>query len=641
MDTEYESSRIERAKRGLYREDDTDQKSRQAELTPTDIEVSNNWEDTTIVTERHAKSGMGGKILKVFVILAVLATLSSGGYLLYQVLGLGSQASAKNILITFDVPVGATPGVPADIIVHVSNQNHVGLEYGNLTIVYPSGTRRGSDPDKDLRDEKKMLGAIAAGQTAEYHTQAIFLGEENTDKELHASLEFRFENINSVFTKDETRPVHLLSAPINLAVDALKEVNAGQEIELSENAMSNTVMQLRDVLVKVEYPLGFSFVESDPKPTFGNNIWRVGTMDPAGKFKIKIRGILAGEDTQEKVFRTSVGVGSDQTERNINVLYSNVISSMTLQRPFIGINLLLNGKSADQAIAHFGERVVGEVKWVNNLSTKIVNAQIEVRLSGVALNRETVFSRSGGFYRSSDDTIYWDERADSALTELEAGDSGKVDFSFLPMPAISGTQLLTNPSVCAEVTVRGKRISESGVPEEVKTVITECAKVTSQAQFAARVVYHAGPFTNTGPLPPKVEQETSYTVIWDIVNISNTISNTQVHAIIPPYVSWAGAVYPNKENIIYNPTTHQITWTPGDILAGTGVGGKPPREVAFQIILMPSLTQVGASLMLMDNIHFDGTDSFTGESLTQDKDDLTTVLSTDPSATKDDYRVVP
>ncbi len=638
MDTEYESSRIEKAKRGLYQADEVlHNNGENADLSPLDIDVAHDWGDTTIVHDREKRTG-GVNILKALVVLAVLVTFGSASFLLYNLFDPFAKPSDKNILITFDVPVGTTPGVPADILVRVSNQNRIALEYGNLTIVYPPGTRKGDTPEKDLRDEKKVLGQIGPGQVVEYHTKAIFLGEENTDKEMHASLEYRFANISSIFTKDEVRLVHLVSAPVNLTVDVLKEVNSGQEIELGINAASNTVIPLRDVLVKVEFPLGFTLSDTDPKPTFGNNIWRIGTMDPASKFKIRIRGILAGEDTQEKVFHTSVGAGSDQTERNISIMYSTQLSSLVVQRPFIGIALLLNGKSAEQATAHFGQRIGGEVNWHNNLPTKIINAQIEVKLKGVALDRTTVVARNG-FYRSSDDTIFWDERSNPSLAVLEAGDSGSVDFSFLPMPAISGTQLLTNPTITAEVTVRGKRISEAGVPEEVKTATSQFVKITSQAQFTARSVYYAGPFVNTGHLPPKVEQETTYTIIWDIVNISNTISNPQVRAIIPPYVTWAGAVYPNKENITYNPNTHQITWAPGDIPAGTGVG-KPPREVAFQIILAPSISQIGSTPTLMDHIHFDGTDSFTSESLAQDINDITTVLVTDPRATKEMYTVV-
>ena len=638
MDTEYETSKIERAKRDLYRTDGTKDAVREAKLTPTDIDVANNWDDTTIVTERATKKNTGVKVLKGLVVLAVLTTFASGGYLLYQILDPFSKPSDKNIQIAFDVPVGITPGIPADIVIKVTNQNRFALEYANLTLVYPSGTRSANDPNKDLRDEKKILGAIGAGEVAEFHTKAIFLGEENTDKELRASLEFRFSNVNSTFKKDDVRPIHLLAAPINLTVDTLKEINSGQEIAINVNALSNTVIPLRDVLVKVEYPLGFTYEDAEPKPTFGNNIWRIGKVDPASKFKLRIKGVIVGEDTQEKIFHTSVGAGTDQSDRDVTTVYSKMLTAVTLQRPFIGITLMMNGKSAGDATAQYGQGINGSVLWSNNLPSKIFNAQIEVRLSGVALDRSKIKPANNGFFRSIDNTIFWDERGDTELKEIQAGVSGSVNFSLTPIPDVTNNKLITNPTIIAEVTVRGKRFSEQGVPEEIKTVITEEVRISSQAQIASRVVYHGTPIVNSGPLPPRVEQETTYSVIWDIVNTSNAIKSPQMHAILPPYVAWAGAVYPSNENIVYDVSSHQVIWTPGDIPSGTGVN-TPPKEVIFQIILTPSLSQLGGAPKLITNIRFEGVDSFTNQPVNQKNNDLTTTLSTDPKATKEDYLV--
>lgn len=630
MDTEYDNSRVERLKRGLYSPSGAGlTPSRNTELTPSDVHVDEDWGDTKIVSARdlpHAKTGT--RILKGIIIFAVLTVFSSGGYLLYQLFS-GTKPSDKNIEITFDVPIGATPGVPADLVIRINNKNHVGLEYANLSLLYPSGTRIGDSPNNDLSTEKKPFGVIAAGQIVEYKTKAIFLGEENTDKEIRALLEYRFEKINSVFTKEEKRQIHLLAAPINLTVDTLKEINAGQTLELNINSTSNTIIPLRDVFIKVEYPLGFTFADAEPKPTFGNNIWRVGVVNPTGKFSVRIRGVLAGEDTEERVFHTSVGVGSDRTERDIATIYSKVLSAVTIKRSFIGISLMFGDKPADKFIARFGERISASIMWHNNLPTKIINAQIEVRLRGIALDRSSVFAGNGGFYRSADDTVLWDERGDLALAVMEAGDSGQETFGFFPLPPVTGNQLLVNPTINIEVTVRGKRISESGVPEEVKTILTQNVKVTSQAQFAARAVHYVGPFINTGPIPPRVEQETSYTVIWSIVNTSNNLTNAEVRGVLPPYVKWAGSVSPGGEQIIYDRNTNQVIWSPGSIPAGTGVG-KPPREIAFQVVLTPSLTQVKTTVHLMKDIHFSATDVFTGETFNIRKSEISTSLSTDP-----------
>lgn len=643
METEYDSSRIERTKRGLY--SPTGQglsPNRPTELSSSDIDVANDWNDTetVIVHEKQPKRLISIFLVKIFVILAIVFVAGSAAYLLYQYFDPLRKPSDKNIYIAFDMPVGVTPGVPVDVVVRVANQNRVAIEYANLSLVFPSGTRAGGDPNKDVREEKKIFGSIAPGEVKEYHTKEIFLGEENSDKELNAILEYRFAGINSIFTKNESRPVHILASPINLTVSTLKEVNAGQQLELAIDGTSNTVMPLRDVFVTVDYPASFNFQDADPKPTFGNNVWRIGSLDPAGRFSIKIRGVLSGDDTEEKVFHTTAGVGSDKTERSIDTVYSKILSSVTLKRPFIGINLSINGKPAGDAVGQFGRHIDGRVMWVNNLPTRILNAQIEVRLRGVALDRSTISAGADGFYRSSDDTIFWDKRGNAALALLEAGQSGTVHFGFMPLPSVSGNQMLTNPTVTAEVTVRGERISESGVPEEIKTVMTQTVRISSQAQFVARSVYYVGPFINSGPIPPQVEKETTYTIIWSIMNTSNAITGAEVRGILPPYVKWAGSVSPAKENIIYNRSTNEIIWSPGDVPAGTGIG-KPPREVAFQVVLTPSLSQVNLLVALLKDIRFRAVDSFTNAEFTDLKADISTKLSTDPKAGEASGIVVP
>lgn len=633
MDTEYEKSRVERLKRGLYKPGDQESEKGYADLSPSNVTVDTNWEDVEILTEKKMKKQkpLSTQVFKSIVILAIVTVLSSGGYLLYQYFDPLGKPSDKNILITLEAPVGVTPGISTELVVRIENQNRVNLEYATLSILYPSGTRVGDNPNKDLNDEKKLFGNIAPGESIEYRTTSVFLGEENEEKNIRTLLEYRFSGINSIFVKEHDRSVRLLAAPVNLLVTTLKEVNAGQQLNLTIDAVSNTVIPLRDVFVKVEYPQGFAFSESEPKPTFGNNVWRVGTLEPTGKFKVVVHGYLEGQDTQQKVFHTSVGVGSDKTERDISTLYSKVISEIVVKRPFIGIALAINGKPAGVATAVFGQRIEGIIQWENNLPTRITNAQIDVKLRGVALDRSSVTAGSGGFYRSIDDTILWDERGDATLAVLESGEKGEVQFSFNPLPSITRNQLLVNPVISAEVTVRGKRLSDANVPEEIKTVMAQNVRISSEAQFVARGVYFTGPFVNSGPVPPRVEQETTYTIIWSLVNTSNNISDARVRGILPPYVKWYGSVSPSKEQVIYNKITNEIIWSPGEIPAGTGIG-KPPREVAFQVVILPSLTQVKSIPELLTNITFTAMDTFTNLPMLIEVKDVNTGLSTDPKA---------
>jgi hypothetical protein len=642
MDTEYERSRLEFAKRGLYKPGDVNPEDRGLpQLTPSKVDVGQDWEDTDISPTRHRVAyQMGAAFARKLLLAAVLAVFGSGSYLLWQFFDPMEKPSDKNIIITLDTPVAITPGVSADIIVRVANQNRVALEASSLAVVFPSGTRVALDTGTDLKEETKALGAIMPGEAVEYRTKAVFLGEENEEKSILARLDFRFENMNSSFSKEESRPVRMLASPVNLTMNMLKEVNAGQIIDIGVTAVSNTSIPLRDVLLKIDYPQGFSFDSAEPKPSFGNNIWRVGNLNPSSKFALKIKGVLEGTDTDKRLFRGSVGVGGDKTGRDIVTTYGKVAAETSVERPFIGIALTINGKPAGDALANYGRKVEGVIDWKNNISGRITNAQIDVRLTGVALNRGSVSPDNGGFFRSIDNTIIWDYRGNPALTTLESGERGSVKFSFEPLPPASGNELITNPVITAEVTVRGERISDANVPEEVRTVMAQNVRVVSDVQFVSRALYYAGPFANIGPLPPRPEQETSYTIVWTIVNTSSALHTARVRAILPPYIGWYGSVSPGKEKVSFNKLTNEIVWEAGDIPAGTGIS-TPPKEVAFQVVLTPSVTQVKTEPALLLNQLFTAIDSFTKTELSIKGKPVTTYLSTDPSAALDSREVAP
>jgi hypothetical protein len=136
---------------------------------------------------------------------------------------------------------------------------------------------------------------------------------------------------------------------------------------------------------------------------------------------------------------------------------------------------------------------------------------------------------------------------------------------------------------------------------------------------------------NSGPIPPQVEKETTFTVVWNIVNTTSNITDARVVGVLPSYVKWYGTIMPSTEKITYDPATNSVVWLPGDIPSGTGIA-KPPREVAFQVVLLPSLSQVGATPLLVTGIKFDARDTYTNTMMTKTVRDVTTDLTTDPKA---------
>jgi hypothetical protein len=153
-----------------------------------------------------------------------------------------------------------------------------------------------------------------------------------------------------------------------------------------------------------------------------------------------------------------------------------------------------------------------------------------------------------------------------------------------------------------------------------------------------RIVRSTGPFQNTGTLPPRADRETTYTVYWNLSNSFNDVADVVFSTVLPQYVSWKGETSPSSEAVSFDASTRTVRWTVPDLRAGVGYTS-PSKEVAFQIGLLPSLSQVGTVPDLTGELRVTGADRFTGGTVTTSKPALTTRMPTDLSFRSGDDRV--
>ena len=173
----------------------------------------------------------------------------------------------------------------------------------------------------------------------------------------------------------------------------------------------------------------------------------------------------------------------------------------------------------------------------------------------------------------------------------------------------------------------------------VEGSVVKKIKIASDLQLATKTLYYAGPFTNTGPLPPVHDKETSYTVVWSIVNSSNDVSQAVVKAVLPSYVKWLGNISPSGEDITYSPLGGQIVWRVPDVSAGSGIIDQA-REVAFQVSISPSISQISTFPNLVSDATVVGEDMFTGKDTGSAKKALTIELTNDPAVDENEMKRV-
>jgi hypothetical protein len=625
---EKSNSKIEQLKKSLYsRSNGPDEVKRKGKLRERDFDVEENWhhEEEPMPEPDLFEKEESNFMKKIFLgsIIFFIAALLLGALIVFK----GSNVvSADNVDIKVVGPVSTAGGAELSLDIEVQNNNNIKLELVDLFVEFPEGTANPGNITEELKRFRESMGDIESHESAVKTVKAVMFGEENSKKEIRITAEYRVQGSNAIFVKEKIYEVFISSSPVTLSVGSFKEVNAGQEMEVTVTVTSNSATPLKNLLVRGEYPFGFSFIRANPAPSFDNNVWKLGDLPPQTKRTIVLRGKIEGQDEENRIFRFNLGIQSAKNEKQIGTAFVSASQDITVKKPFIGVELALDGDTSNNDhVVELGRAVRADVVWVNNLDTSIADVEILVKLRGSTIDK-TAVAVDSGFYRSYDDTIVWDKTNTPSLELLRPGEEGRVSFTFTPRDPSGVTgAALKNPEIYLDVSVKSTRLSENDVPESIASTLRRRAKVASAAYFSSEALYSVGPFKNTGPLPPRAENETTYTVVWTITNTSSSIADAKVKASLPSYVKFLNKLSPSGEKISYNPVGGEVVWTAGTISAGA------KKEVAFQISFTPSVSQLGMVPVLVNGSEFTAEDQFTGAVLRSTNAALTTRLTTDPN----------
>lgn len=606
-----------------------------------DIAVEKDWGGEGIPSRgRFTAYGQnaGFPFLKKFFIGAVIFFVISLTVSAYVFLGGGNVVSSNNVDIAITGPVSIAGGEILPIQIDVTNQNNADLDSADLIIDYPDGTVQADNMTESLRRYREALGTIVRGATVTRKVQAVLFGQEGDVKNINVSVEYRVKGSNAIFPKEKLYTVAISSAPVTVTINSAKAVTANQEAELSVDVVSNASTIIQNLALSAEYPFGFTFESADPAPSWSNSFWQLGDLKPGVKRTIKIRGAIAGQDNEIRVFKFSVGTVSATADNAIGTTFLTSTAKVNISKPAIGVSLAFDGDTTDSIVIGAGKSTRADLTLTNNSGMKITDVKASISIAGNIFNPESV-APSQGFYRSSDDTILWDQTLKPDLAVFNPDDTRTLSFS---LNILSADQLrsVSSPDMTVTVRVTGSRSDASGLSQTVITTLTKDIRVPSVLGLSARALYYSGPFTNTGPIPPRVDSDTSYTIVWSLTNGSNDLSNVSVSATLPSYVKWLGVASPQSEKISFNQVGGQVVWNAGDLPAGTGFTNSP-REVSFQVSLSPSLSQVRTSPVLITETTASGDDSFANQRVQANSHaELTTNLTTDIGFKSGDGTVV-
>jgi hypothetical protein len=631
---------LDQLRKRLFRKQESF-KEREGEptLSPAPTEGPRTWgsgkdSELTQILKRQQRKRIMRYALFATVTLGIIA-LATAAYI-FVFLGGHAFVTKENIFLMIEAPTKITVGEEVVFEVRFQNRNSIPLESVDLIFEYPENARPVfGDPPRGPFRERVTIGRLLPNEEQRETFTAFLFGNEGDTLTANATLEYRPQNTSARFGKDVSFDVLVDRSPIGVALEIPEHATNSQEIEIIIDYVSTTESLLEDISLDILYPTGFQFESASPLPSKDTNLWHIGDIAPGGEGSIRIRGTVSGNPDESKFFTVRVGLLNTETDGWNS--YGQAMKSLVMRDTLLAVSVNASDTQRDGVAP--GRTIVFSINWQNNLPVSARNVIVEATLSGESINYAAVRSPKGS-YDSIQRRVVWTA---SQVPEFSFIGPGQTDRLTLTVPILSTLPIETmqDKNFVAHVNVV---MFTNIVPEGFAGVETSgngsaSVKIITQLGFASQGLQRSGVLQNTGPLPPQVGQETTYTIAWSLTSSANDMEGVIARTSLPAYVQWKNVFMPAGEHITYDPNTREVVWDVGFLVAGTGYT-RPAREVSFQVGIIPGVSHVGRAPDIIAPALVTGRDTFTGFIVEADTRSVSTRLNSDPQVNVREYEVV-
>lgn len=563
--------------------------------------------------------------LSSLIFLVLLANLTVIGEMLFtddridmRIVGPSEVASAETV----------------EYAIQYTNGNILPADDASITITFPGSFRIEKREGISVQGNTATvtIGEVGGRSRGEAKFSGKFYGSKGSLISLKSVFGFSPSGISSRFEKNSQYDVTIASSPVSLELIAPRDIASGNEVEYVISYRNEGDVPFSNLRVKAEYPDGFRFNQSEPRATEGDTLWRIGDLSPRAQGEIRVKGILTGSRDQAKTIRVSLGVLQDD---GTLMAYDEKERTTRMVTPPLTITQTVNGKT-DLSV-NPGDMLQYELRYMNEGMIGLRDVIITLEMNASLLD-VTRLSLRGGSYDTVRNVITWRASDIPELARLEPNRGGTVSFSVpvrkdVPVNTEAGKHL----SIRTVAKIDSLDIPFSSPNNKVVSSNMLDVRIGSVVDFRISGFYFDAALPNSGPLPPKVGQETTYTLRFKVTNFLNDISKARVSMLVPTSVRYTGKRSPDSESVSYNERTGQLTWDIGSILGG----GESSREVALQFSIVPGPNQVGSAAPLLANAVFEAEDVFTKNPIRIERGGKTTALPEDGNIASTAYVVVP
>lgn len=505
----------------------------------------------------------------------------------------------------------------------LKNNNSLAIDDVNLKIEYPEGAVL-QNPERNNNIESIYVGRLKGGQTKVIESFVRIFGPEETKSIVNISLTYLPLQLNKKIEKKESFAVDIISSPLKLVIDEPKIIALNKNITYRISLSNQSNDHFANALLVLEYPQGFSAKEFSPKnPDSGSNSWRIEAIAPKEQIEISVIGALVQPlDVINFSARLELKNANGQYQT-----FTRAYSATSLTPAPISVDVQFANLKIPNVVNPDTE-VILMINFQNMTDSVLKDIQLTLNLEGDIFEKDSVIPSDNGIYLKDEGKIIWDGRRLPKLTLLGPFEAGTASIRLKMKKSIQiSTYQDKNFTLKAIALVKPNIIPPELSGIELENSSQALAKLNSVVVLRGETL-EAGnyPISTSGPRPPETGKKTSYLLSWQILNYYNDLNNVSVESALPLGVEWEGEWWPKNEQLSFDRLTGKISWQVGDLRAGTGLIS-PVRQIIFKVSVIPSPSQAGAKIPLLEKARLQSNDSFTQQNLSSSIGQLETLSS--------------
>ncbi len=567
-------------------------------------------------------------ILAVITFLFFLAAVGIASFV--RIAGIDRTVSTSKITIVTQGEKVVEGGSTVPLTIRIANRNPVPIWDVTFEVDYPPGSYR-KQGDGIVRPTGDMFNwdVIDSGEVVSGSVVPLLYGTAGEKKTITYTLTYRAEGSMQPTRVKETYDVLLRTAPLLLGMPQYSNPVAGKEITFTVKIQSNTAKVTPKSYVQLTYPPGFTPRSFSPEPFDAQQTsWTIKQLKPNEEQIITVRGVIRGteRDEQSIVARLFAVPTGDPAEATVIAEESAVL---TIAKSFLDIGLKFGNEQEQVIIVSPGDEVDVDIAWSNLDLAQLEDVVITAQIAGTGLNESSIRSNRGYFDEVKRE-IVWDKKQLRSFASVSAGESGILSFKFNALPnRIEFSQPQKNVQV--RVSARAKRIS-TGKTERIQNIAVGRVNVRSVLQATGTTLYQTSTIENSGPIPPRVGQRTTYVLKYFIKNSGNDLANVSLSVPLRRDVEMTGSVSGlSAQEWSHDEETNTIQVA---VPTMTATGLRSGRSIEFQVAFTPSSRDAGQEVILADEAVYEARDTFVDEVFKGTISELTTRITSEPF----DYR---